>query len=97
MWHVPLQSKQEEEAKKLMESIDEIKKRLAAKEVEVQEARITLDAKVTTIVNIMQESVTTRWSGKLVVGYLVTLIILVFWFIFSKGHRIDSTVNILVV
>jgi len=56
MWHVPLQSKQEEEAKKLMESIDEIKKRLAAKEVEVQEAKSTLDAKVTTIGNIMHES-----------------------------------------
>ena len=57
MWHVPLQSKQEEEAKKLMESIDEIKKRLAAKEVEVQEAKSTLDAKVTTIGNIVHESV----------------------------------------
>jgi len=43
-----LQSKQEEEAKKLMESIDEIKKTLAAKEVEVQEAKSALDAKVTT-------------------------------------------------
>ncbi|PWZ44228.1 Serine--tRNA ligase [Zea mays] len=50
-------SKQEEEAKKLMESIDEIKKRLAAKEVEVQEAKSTLDAKVTTIGNIVHESV----------------------------------------
>ncbi|CAD6210036.1 unnamed protein product [Miscanthus lutarioriparius] len=50
-------SKQEEEAKKLMESTDEIKKRLAAKEVEVQEAKSTLDAKVTTIGNIVHESV----------------------------------------
>jgi seryl-tRNA synthetase len=33
-----LQSKQKEEAKKLMEITDEIKKRLVAKEVEVQEA-----------------------------------------------------------
>ena len=48
MWCVSLQSKQEEEAKKLMESTDEIKKRLAAKEVEVQEAKSALDAKVTT-------------------------------------------------
>lgn len=52
-----MQSKQEEEAKKLMESTDEIKKRLAAKEVEVQEAKSTLDAKVTTIGNIVHESV----------------------------------------
>jgi seryl-tRNA synthetase len=52
-----LQSKQEEEAKKLMESTDEIKKRLAAKEVEVQEAKSTLDAKVTTIGNIVHDSV----------------------------------------
>ncbi|EER95330.1 hypothetical protein BDA96_01G499700 [Sorghum bicolor] len=50
-------SKQEEEAKKLMESTDEIKKRLAAKEVEVQEAKSTLDAKVTTIGNIVHDSV----------------------------------------
>ncbi|CAD6202499.1 unnamed protein product [Miscanthus lutarioriparius] len=50
-------SKQEEEVKKLMESTDEIKKRLAAKEVEVQEAKSTLDAKVTTIGNIVHESV----------------------------------------
>jgi seryl-tRNA synthetase len=33
-----LQSNQEQEAKKLMESTDEIKKRLAAKEVEAQKA-----------------------------------------------------------
>lgn len=52
-----MQSKQEEEAKKLMESTDEIKKRLAAKEVEVQEAKSTLDAKVTTIGNIVHDSV----------------------------------------
>ncbi|CAN6301917.1 unnamed protein product [Urochloa humidicola] len=50
-------SKQEEEAKKLMESTDEIKKRLAAKEVEVQEAKSTLDAKLTTIGNIVHDSV----------------------------------------
>uniref|UniRef100_A0A804QNG2 Serine-tRNA synthetase type1 N-terminal domain-containing protein n=1 Tax=Zea mays TaxID=4577 RepID=A0A804QNG2_MAIZE len=50
-------SKQEEEAKKLMDSTDEIKKRLAAKEVEVQEAKSTLDAKVMTICNIVHESV----------------------------------------
>ena len=60
MWRVSLQSKQAEEAKKLMESTDEIKKRLAAKEVEVQEAKSTLDAMVTTIGYIMHESVTTR-------------------------------------
>ncbi|CAD6202496.1 unnamed protein product [Miscanthus lutarioriparius] len=53
-------SKQEEEATKLMESTDEIKKRLAAKEVEVREAKSTLDTKVTMIGNIMHESVTTR-------------------------------------
>ena len=52
-----MQSKQEEEAKKLMDSTDEIKKRLAAKEVEVQEAKSTLDAKVMTICNIVHESV----------------------------------------
>ena len=57
MWRISLQSKQEEEVKKLMESTDEIKKRLAAKEVEVQEAKSTLDAKVTTIGNIVHESV----------------------------------------
>ncbi|OEL27308.1 Serine--tRNA ligase, partial [Dichanthelium oligosanthes] len=50
-------SKQEEEAKKLMESTDEIKKRLAAKEAEVQEAKSSLDAKLTTIGNIVHESV----------------------------------------
>ncbi|KAL6649407.1 hypothetical protein ACP70R_013631 [Stipagrostis hirtigluma subsp. patula] len=50
-------SKQEEEAKKLMESTDEIKKRLAAKEVEVQEAKTTLDAKLSTIGNIVHASV----------------------------------------
>jgi len=50
-------SKQEEEAKKLMESTDEIKKRLAAKEAEVQEAKSTLDAKLTTIGNIVHASV----------------------------------------
>ena len=55
-----MQSKQEEEATKLMESTDEIKKRLAAKEVEVREAKSTLDTKVTMIGNIMHESVTTR-------------------------------------
>ncbi|PWZ05138.1 hypothetical protein Zm00014a_038439 [Zea mays] len=49
-------SKQEEEAKKLMDSTDKIKKRLAAKEVEVQEAKSTLDAKVMTICNIVYES-----------------------------------------
>jgi len=48
MWCVSLQRKQEEETKKLMESTREIKKRLAAKEVEVQEAKSALDAKVTT-------------------------------------------------
>ena len=52
-----MQSKQEEEAKKLMESTDEIKKRLAAKEAEVQEAKSTLDAKLTTIGNIVHASV----------------------------------------
>jgi seryl-tRNA synthetase len=52
-----VQSKQEEEAKKLMESTDEIKKRLAAKETEVQEAKGTLDAKLMTIGNIVHESV----------------------------------------
>jgi len=52
-----LQSNQEEELKKLMESTDEIKKRLAAKEVEVQEAKTTLDAKVTVIGNIVHASV----------------------------------------
>ncbi|WVZ55851.1 hypothetical protein U9M48_006457 [Paspalum notatum var. saurae] len=50
-------SKQDEEAKKLMESTDEIKKRLAAKEAEVQEAKNTRDAKITTIGNIVHESV----------------------------------------
>ncbi|XP_062216448.1 serine--tRNA ligase-like [Phragmites australis] len=50
-------SKQEDEAKKLMETTDEIKKRLAAKEVEVQEAKSTLDAKLVTIGNIVHESV----------------------------------------
>ena len=52
-----MQSNQEEELKKLMESTDEIKKRLAAKEVEVQEAKTTLDAKVTVIGNIVHASV----------------------------------------
>ncbi|GJN30593.1 hypothetical protein PR202_gb18908 [Eleusine coracana subsp. coracana] len=50
-------SKQEEEAKKLMESTDEIKKRLAAKDAEVQEAKGTLDAKLMTIGNIVHASV----------------------------------------
>jgi seryl-tRNA synthetase len=50
-------SKQDEEAKKLMESTDEIKKRLVAKEAEVQEAKGTLDAKLMTIGNIVHESV----------------------------------------
>ncbi|PWZ29088.1 Serine--tRNA ligase, cytoplasmic [Zea mays] len=72
-------SKQEEEAKKLMESTDEIKKRLTAKEVEVQEAKSTLDAKVTTIGNIVHESVPVSndefdskdgvWVGHLLSGY----------------------------
>uniref|UniRef100_A0A0A9G6R1 Ser1 n=1 Tax=Arundo donax TaxID=35708 RepID=A0A0A9G6R1_ARUDO len=48
---------QEEEAKKLMESTNEIKDRLAAKEVEVQEAKSTLDAKLMTIGNIVHASV----------------------------------------
>jgi seryl-tRNA synthetase len=52
-----VQSKQEEEAKKLMESTDEIKKRLAAKEAEVQEAKGTLDVKLVTIGNIVHASV----------------------------------------
>jgi seryl-tRNA synthetase len=50
-------SKQEEEAKKLMESTDEVKKRLAAKEAEVQEAKGTLDVKLVTIGNIVHASV----------------------------------------
>ncbi|XP_062210236.1 serine--tRNA ligase-like [Phragmites australis] len=50
-------AKQEEEAKKLMENTNEIKDRLAAKEAEVQEAKSTLDAKLTTIGNIVHESV----------------------------------------
>ena len=52
-----MQTNQKDGVKKLMESTDEIKKRLAAKEVEVQEAKSTLDAKVTTIGNIVHESV----------------------------------------
>ena len=40
-----------------MESTDEIKKRLAAKEVEVQEAKTTLDAEATEIGNIVHASV----------------------------------------
>lgn len=54
---VSVQTKQEEEAKKLMESTDEIKKRLAAKDAEVQEAKSTLDAKLMTIANIIHASV----------------------------------------
>lgn len=72
-----MQSKQEEEAKKLMESTDEIKKRLAAKEVEVQEAKSTLDAKVTTIGNIVHESVPVSddeviWEHRACSGYFLS-------------------------
>ncbi|XP_062230081.1 serine--tRNA ligase-like [Phragmites australis] len=50
-------AKQEEEAKKLMENTNKIKDRLAAKEAQVQKAKSTLDAKLTTIGNIVHESV----------------------------------------
>lgn len=46
-----------EDASALIQSTEEIKKRLAAKETEVQEAKGTLDAKLVTIGNIVHESV----------------------------------------
>jgi seryl-tRNA synthetase len=50
-----LQKKQD--ATELIQSTEEIKGRLAAKEAEVQEAKTTLDAKLVTIGNIVHESV----------------------------------------
>jgi seryl-tRNA synthetase len=50
-----LQKKQD--ATELIQSTEEIKGRLAAKETEVQEAKTTLDAKLVTIGNIVHESV----------------------------------------
>uniref|UniRef100_A0A0E0KA36 serine--tRNA ligase n=1 Tax=Oryza punctata TaxID=4537 RepID=A0A0E0KA36_ORYPU len=46
-----------EDASALIQSTEEIKKRLAAKETEVQEAKGTLDAKLVTIGNVVHESV----------------------------------------
>uniref|UniRef100_A0A0D9VQS6 serine--tRNA ligase n=1 Tax=Leersia perrieri TaxID=77586 RepID=A0A0D9VQS6_9ORYZ len=46
-----------QDASALIQSTEEIKKRLAAKETEVQEAKTTLDAKLVTIGNIVHESV----------------------------------------
>ena len=53
--HVSLQKKQD--ATELIQSTEEIKGRLAAKETEVQEAKTTLDAKLVTIGNIVHDSV----------------------------------------
>jgi seryl-tRNA synthetase len=52
---VALQKKQD--ATELIQSTEEIKGRLAAKEAEVQEAKTTLDAKLVTIGNIVHGSV----------------------------------------
>ena len=52
---VSLQKQQD--ATELIQSTEEIKGRLAAKETEVQEAKTTLDAKLITIGNIVHESV----------------------------------------
>jgi seryl-tRNA synthetase len=49
--------KQEEEAKKLKDGTNEIKKRQAAMEAEEQEAKVKLEAKLMTIGNILHESV----------------------------------------
>ncbi|CAM0871725.1 unnamed protein product [Alopecurus aequalis] len=46
-----------QDATELIQSTEEIKGRLAAKETEVQEAKTTLDAKLVTIGNIVHESV----------------------------------------
>ncbi|CAM0949676.1 unnamed protein product [Alopecurus aequalis] len=46
-----------QDATELIQSTEEIKARLAAKETEVQEAKTTLDAKLVTIGNIVHESV----------------------------------------
>ncbi|KAL6603480.1 hypothetical protein ACP70R_043841 [Stipagrostis hirtigluma subsp. patula] len=54
---IVIKSKQDEELKMTMESTAEIKKRLAAKEAEVQEAKTKLDAKLKTIGNIVHDSV----------------------------------------
>jgi seryl-tRNA synthetase len=45
------------DATELIQSTEEIKTRLAAKEAEVQEAKTTLDAKLVTIGNIVHDSV----------------------------------------
>jgi seryl-tRNA synthetase len=50
-----LQKKQDATA--LIQSTEEIKSRLAAKEAEVREAKTALDAKLLTIGNIVHESV----------------------------------------
>ena len=50
-------SKQEEEAQKLMDGTNEIKKRQAAMEAEEREAKAKLEAKLMTIGNILHESV----------------------------------------
>jgi len=49
--------KQEEEAQKLMDGTNEIKKRQAAMEAEEQEAKAKLEANLMTIGNILHESV----------------------------------------
>ena len=52
---VSLQKNQD--ATELIQSTEEIKRRLAAKETEVQETKTALDAKLLTIGNIVHESV----------------------------------------
>lgn len=51
------EEEEEEEAKKLMDGTNEIKKRQAAMEAEEQEAKAELEAKLTTLGNILHESV----------------------------------------
>ncbi|KAK3148092.1 hypothetical protein QOZ80_3BG0290640 [Eleusine coracana subsp. coracana] len=52
-----MKQQEEEEARMLMESTNEVKERLAAKEAEVQEIAITLYAKLMAIGNIVHKSV----------------------------------------
>ena len=52
---VSLQKNQD--ATELIQSTEEIKRRLAAKETEVEDAKAALDAKLLTIGNIVHESV----------------------------------------
>ena len=70
-----------------MESTDEIKKRLAAKEVEVQEAKSTLDAKVTTIGNIVHDSVPVSDDEVIWKIYLVVVLAISFLLKYWTAER----------